>query len=301
MKKENETTNLSNDENRSQPDFEKSSQSKRQSMKCRFKLMLGSALNGIKFIRQRIFLFKQKRPFFCKLSLIVTVVVLIVIFVLIVTLASGRSNSEKTSSRSTAPMQQQAVSSMQEQSWIQLQNQALKKMQDSLVSVQHQLTSMKKPDVSSQLSGQLSQLEQSLSHLKQSMSEMKSQNQQGFVAVKHSDLINQRQAKKLEDQLKSIQGKLTKQHYLPADILPFMVLSKGYWGTQLMVTVAIKDINGGYHYRLMGQGQQFSCSGQQPIKGHCQNWILKKVSNVPPEAIFVNTDHPSQRVKVDLS
>ena len=104
----------------------------------------------------------------------------------------------------------------------------------------------------------------------------------------------QKNLKALKAQLARIQKAVVKPKFLPASALPFHVEGIDYWNNQPMVTIAMGDIKGGYHYKLMAPGMRFSCNTGVT---DC-SWRLEQIKTQPNMAIFQNAKN--QQVKVEI-
>lgn len=151
----------------------------------------------------------------------------------------------------------------------------------------------------------LARLEQQIGHLTQVVSEVQHTTQvahqdtaQSNQAMVKSSAQNRLQVKKLTAQIAALNKQLIPPKFLPATTLPFKVVGSAYWGNQLMISIALLDVNGAVHYRLMGIGEVFACGNvSHPIKG-CRNWRLSTLTS--STAIF-SSEHGKARVKVVLS
>ncbi len=170
-------------------------------------------------------------------------------------------------------------------------------MQKKLDTMQAELS---KSFLSSQ---KLAELESQIHALSQSVNGMKASSDALKTAALKSEVLSQetqqaatQQVEKMRAQLSKITKAIVPQHYLPISDLPFQVAGIDFWNGKPMVSVAMKDMNGVTHYRLMGQGMSFDCSGGN--RTDCSNWALSKLHTAPNEAIFMN--QKGQKIKVKL-
>ena len=209
---------------------------------------------------------------------------------------SAKSSQAKTTDNTSAiaeQMQQKSVADTQMKQAEELKKQ-LSAIQDEIKDSNQSNQQLK------QLHSQMAALSQAVEKVQQSADQARAAAQQSIAASQSSAKAGQAQVAKVETQIEAIHKQLSPQNYLPVSNLPFEVVGSGYWGNQLMVTIAMKDVNGGYHYRLMGEGQQFNCTSFAWKVPSCSNWNLKNISNDPATAIFVNAQNPKKRVKAEL-
>jgi hypothetical protein len=120
---------------------------------------------------------------------------------------------------------------------------------------------------------------------------------QATIDVQNTSKESVAQVAKVEAQVTAIHRQLTPQKYLPASSLPFEVVGSGYWGNKQVVTIAMKDVGGTDHYRLMGLGEQFNCQSFGWRLPNCTNWDLSKISKNPNYVIFTASSNPAKKVK----
>ena len=299
QKKAHKTTQTEVDEGESETDEDKSVKDSEKP-----KTFFGSAFKSEKLknfsggfsntsLRLKAF-YKAKPRYFLIGGLIVAVVAAGVIIMSVP--GGGHSNVKAKAEKNTnvaAQMQQQSIAASQEQ-----QNAALQKQ---LAAMQRELErSTKAQEKLSQLQGQIGQLTQAVQGVQQSADQAKDAAQQSIEASETSAKVGQAQVAQVQSQIEAIHKQLSPDNYLPVTDLPFEVVGSGYWGNDLMVTIAIKDVNGGYHYRLMGVGQQFNCTSFQWKVPDCATWNLKSIAGDPAQVIFVNASDLTKKVKAEL-
>ena len=133
-----------------------------------------------------------------------------------------------------------------------------------------------------------------LSAMHQVAQQTLAQHQSVQQALRH----NQQQTQTVEKQLRQLHQQLTPHKFLSPRVLPFHVVGIDVWNGQLMATVLLRDIHGGAHYQLMGQGMQWDCRSSSVATHHCTRWTVKQLSLQPAEVIFNNQQ--GQQVKVIL-
>jgi len=149
-----------------------------------------------------------------------------------------------------------------------------------------------------QLQAQLVQLGQKVADIGQKTIDAK------LAAIKSEQLsqtnyqASKQQFPKVESQLRQIRRQLTRKKYLPASVLPFEVVGIDFWNNEPQATIAIRDIHGVMHYRLMARGSMFGCRSQRWKLHHCTNWELFKLTTSPNVVIFRN--HRGQMVREEI-
>jgi len=103
---------------------------------------------------------------------------------------------------------------------------------------------------------------------------------------------------KVRAQLNAIHKAVVPQHYLPESILPFQVEGLSFWNGQPMVTIAMTGINGQHFFKLIGQGNEYSCSTHNHRQNGCTSWTVKSIHVNTGVVIF--EDHHGQHVRVSL-
>ncbi len=131
----------------------------------------------------------------------------------------------------------------------------------------------------------------------------------GIVTAKNVALANNAQAQaneasenkrteQMTKQLSKISKAIVPKKYLSLSALPFQVVGIDFWNGKPMVSIAMKDINGVMHYRLIGVGMKFDCGVQSSKVKVCSNWTLHELQTSPNEAVFINDR--DQKVKMEF-
>lgn len=190
---------------------------------------------------------------------------------------------------------------MQQKSVADTKIRQVEELKKKLSSIQDEISNSKQSNQQLELLGaQMAALTQAVGKVQQSADQARAAAQESISASQSSAKTGKAKTDIIESQISEIHKELSPQNYLSVSNLPFEVVGSGYWGSQLMTTIAMKDVNGGYHYRLIGEGQQFNCRSFAWKIPNCSNWNLKNISNDPATAIFVNTQNPRKRVKAEL-
>jgi len=206
---------------------------------------------------------------------------------------SATKTSQKQNSDIAYAMQQQSIAQGQAKAVAKLQEQLLaveKQSKDSSAS-QQQLTSIQ---------SEISALNQAMDTINKNAAAAKEAAEQSMSHQQQNAQQQQQEVSQVQNQLQAIHKQLAPVHYLPASTLPFEITSSGYWGKEMMLTIVMRDINGAYHYRLMGQDQDFDCNSSAWTIPGCSNWTLKKLNADPKYAIFENASDTNQKVKVEV-
>jgi hypothetical protein len=203
----------------------------------------------------------------------------------------------KTSSINIArQMQQTSVASAQQRQAASL------KLQLSQIQNELQNSNKSNPKIN-QLETQVASLTGAIQQVEQNALAAKLAAQKSIQATTDAQNTSKEsvaQVAKVEAQVTAIHKQLTPQKYLPASSLPFEVVGSGYWGNQQVVTIAMKDVGGTDHYRLMGKGEQFNCQSFGWKLPNCTNWDLSKISKNPNYVIFVDSSNPAKEVKAEF-
>ena len=229
-----------------------------------------------------------------RVQIAVVVILIIIVILLAITLFGGQSHKAQAKVNKTKVHALAEV--MQQRSAPVVHLNALKAQ---LAVIENKLN---QPNQTAQT---LARLEQQIGHLTQVVSEVQHTTQvahqdsaQSNQAIVKSSAQNRLQVKKLTAQIAVLNKQLIPSKFLPVNTLPFKVVGSAYWGNQLMISIALPDVSGAVHYRLMGVGEVFACGNvSHPIKG-CRNWRLSTLTS--STAIF-SSEHGKARVKVVLS
>ena len=167
-------------------------------------------------------------------------------------------------------------------------NQVINGLQTKLEQIKQDLS--QSHDSSSQniqqLKVQITDLEQSFAEIEQNAKDAKLAAQQSNKSSQQNYIEATKHAIKVESQLNAIHKQLTPPKYLPESVLPFKAVGLDYWNGKPMVTVAMKDVNGSMHYRLLGKNMLFA------------GWKLRELITEKRAAIFTNSKN--RKVKVEL-
>lgn len=229
-----------------------------------------------------------------QVQIAVLVILIIIVILLAVTFFGGQSH--KAQVKVNNPKVHALAEVMQQRSVPVVHLNALKAQ---LAAIEDKLN---QPNQTAQT---LSRLEQQIGHLTQVVSQVQhtaliahQDTAQSNQAMVKSSAQNRLQVKKLTAQIAVLNKQLIPPKFLPATTLPFKVVGSAYWGNQLMISIALPDVSGAVHYRLMGVGEVFACGNvSHPIKG-CRNWRLSTLTS--STAIF-SSENGKARVKVVLS
>lgn len=112
-----------------------------------------------------------------------------------------------------------------------------------------------------------------------------------------NQITSQQQSVGLQKQLQAIHKAVVPQQYLSAHYLPFQVEGLSFWNGQPMITISMPGVNGQPFYKLIGQGNAYSCQAHASRHG-CNAWTVKSIDVDAGIVIFIN--HVGQQVKVAL-
>lgn len=226
------------------------------------------------------------------------VVVIVSVFIFVVSYTSSQSPSAVPSHGN---IKQNELLNIQNQSSQIKKRQRLQSLEKQVASMR---TRLSESNASNQkfmdIQQQLTRLSQGISKAQSSAEEARIAAQRSAETVKGSTSERKAQTLKIEEQINSIHKQLNPQKYLAPNVLPFEVVSSGYWGKELLLTIAIKDVNGGFHYRLIGKNQELRCESYRWKIAGCVSWKLKSILSDPKEAIFIDISNPKKLVRVGL-
>ncbi len=250
--------------------------------------IVGSGCHGIKRCYQKL---SKKIKILLSIAISAIVIVVVMILMILHHTPGAKHYATVDDSDNGEVAAQMQIASVKDKQANQLQQQlnSLKQsIKQSTLSDQHL----------NQLTSQMQALQENVTSLRQSADGAKQAALKSAEQSARIQAVAKQQSVHIEKQLSGISKAVIPQHYLPPSALPFRVAGIDYWGNRLMASVAMRDMSGGVHYRLMSKGMSFDCQVQSMKVASCTNWTLQKISNSPNEVVFINTQ--GQKVKVQL-
>lgn len=242
------------------------------------------ALNGYRRIYSLFDRYCLQQPRKIKYSMLLGALFILAI-VLTVSLIGHSKKSEKTSGYVVnTPIVEEAT-----------QQNIASGSSDQTDSLKAQLASIKQNLSQSSLSQEkLAELENQMQSLSSSMDTLVDKTQAAQSAAQQAAQISSENAETakaqvahVDEQLQTIKKAVVLPTYLPVSTLPFQVAGIDFWNGKPMVSIAMKDVNGGTQYRLMGQGMAFDCQTTTD-ENACTRWTLRTINTSPDTVIFVN-------------
>ncbi|MCK4609183.1 MAG: apolipoprotein A1/A4/E family protein [Gammaproteobacteria bacterium] len=256
----------------------------------------------VRRIMTQIWGFCKKRPIYS--GIIITIVILaVVLCCLFVPIFHGRNDLHNTLWDSASVTNKQDVASLKiakEMQQKEHNQQLTKELEQKLNAIQQEVNQSHQLSTQSveQLEQQITALTQDIADIKQNAKEAKDSARQSVQTTQQHYHESKKQVAKVVSQLQEIHKQLEPQRYLPPSILPFEVVGLDFWNGKAMITVAVKDVTGSVHYRLMGQGMQFACHSVKLKDPGCTSWWLDKISPDSSTIIFKNST--GKKVRVEL-